>query len=1293
MGVLRTSAAPSDAGREGSKRLFPLSIRTHLTVIAIILTMGPVVIFGLVQARRVRDREIRDASSRYQTMATSIAREIDFFVTDATDNLKLLAGALAEMKHFRTEILEPHVRRVLDTRTIDHIAVMTPSARSIVNMTRDGKLPTGVDYNDRPYLRATIASRAPQLSVRLVGKVSRRPEVFLSVPVLDRRGALKAILVGGLDLTELYKRHLSEPGTAEPLGRTLLLEPSGRAVAASDRTIGEVFASSTDVRIAPHVWESDPRLLTWTDEQGHRMVGASASLATWKWTILRGVPEDDLHETMALPIRRLAYTALWLFLACLILSPLVSRIMAQPIQALKHQARRLADGALGEQVTPLTYVPKELVDLSSSFNTMSAQLARNYREVSAVSVIAKSVCQSLDLHEILEGSLATIADVIALDAAVVFLLEGEELRVAAHLGLSNEFITRADRMRLGEGFAGRVAASGAPLLVEDMWIDPRLRSDAVKKEGLHSLLSVPLSAKGRPVGVLHIFRRGIRRFGEDEVALLTTIGAQIGVAVENAGLYAQATARLKEAEALAEISRQLSSSLDLQMVILTIVRWARELCSSDLAVFAPYDPVRRVATVTAFVGARTEILRNYEIEPGKGVDGVPLETGEPFATDDYVNDPRLSQTSAEVARAEGIVAKLAVPVRSRNQSIGLLWVINRRPIPFTRVHQEVLQKLAAHAAVALENSRLHQEAQDRLQETKTLLSVGQLLTATLDLQEALRRGARELARALHADTAGAYLISPDGQSLQPFAGYHLPKERLPDLRATAIPLDHNRFVQEGFIARRPTFSPDCRHDPRWSDRTGVFSFRALLMVPFIARDEIIGSLFGVWWEQPHALTPRELELADGIGRQLALAVENARLHQASLDRAAALAESEDRYRRLAEGAKDLIFTKDIEGRFTYLNPRVKEILGYRPEELLGKPTIDCIVPRDHELVMESFRRAVRGESPFDVYEIEAIRKDGSTVPLEMAASPIYDAEGRFIGRQVIARDLTERRHLEEEVRERKRLEGVNRFKSQFLANMSHELRTPMNAVLGFSEILRDRRFGPLSEKQARFVNNILVSGRHLLALIEDILDLAKIEAGKMRLHLEQFEVGSFIEEICGVMQLQADAKQQSIQTQVAPGVGACVADRERVHQILLNLLSNAIKFTPDGGQITVTAKRVPGSEFGVPSSGGTTGVAQPGTGNLEPGTPKSRDCVEISVADTGIGISPDDLQRLFQEFEQLEPSYTKRHQGSGLGLALCQRLVELHGGRILASSEGEGRGSTFTFTIPATGPADRLRDA
>ncbi|MGH7411734.1 MAG: sensor histidine kinase, partial [Candidatus Methylomirabilis sp.] len=241
--------------------------------------------------------------------------------------------------------------------------------------------------------------------------------------------------------------------------------------------------------------------------------------------------------------------------------------------------------------------------------------------------------------------------------------------------------------------------------------------------------------------------------------------------------------------------------------------------------------------------------------------------------------------------------------------------------------------------------------------------------------------------------------------------------------------------------------------------------------------------------------------------------------------------------------------------------------------------------------------------------------------------------------------------------------------------------------LGFSEILQDLRFGPLTEKQARFVNNILLSGRHLLALIEDILDLAKIEAGKMRLHLAPFEVRMAIEEVCGIIQHQANAKQQSVTIEVDPDAGFCVADHQRFHQILLNLLHNAIKFTPDGGQITVSARRVHGSPLTVdrPERAGR----EPSAAHRE----RPGDFVEIAVADTGIGLSPDDLPRLFREFEQLETFDTKHHEGTGLGLALCKRLIELHGGRIWASSDGEGRGSTFTFILPAAPLAGGPRDA
>jgi signal transduction histidine kinase len=258
-------------------------------------------------------------------------------------------------------------------------------------------------------------------------------------------------------------------------------------------------------------------------------------------------------------------------------------------------------------------------------------------------------------------------------------------------------------------------------------------------------------------------------------------------------------------------------------------------------------------------------------------------------------------------------------------------------------------------------------------------------------------------------------------------------------------------------------------------------------------------------------------------------------------------------------------------------------------------------------------------------------------------------------------------------------ELASRHKSVFLANMSHELRTPLNSILGFSELLRDPTFGPLIAKQARYVNNIHRSGEHLLALINDLLDLSKVEAGKLDLHPETFSLPDAIKAAFRIIWPQAEAKQQVLELQVADDLPTIRADMLRFKQILCNLLSNAVKFTPAGGIVTVTARRVPSSEFHVPSS-------EPGTWDLEPGTAGVTEFIEIAVADTGIGITAEDLPRLFQEFMQLEAAATKRYEGTGLGLALTRRLVELHGGRIWAESAGQGRGSTFTFALPFAGP-------
>jgi signal transduction histidine kinase len=239
------------------------------------------------------------------------------------------------------------------------------------------------------------------------------------------------------------------------------------------------------------------------------------------------------------------------------------------------------------------------------------------------------------------------------------------------------------------------------------------------------------------------------------------------------------------------------------------------------------------------------------------------------------------------------------------------------------------------------------------------------------------------------------------------------------------------------------------------------------------------------------------------------------------------------------------------------------------------------------------------------------------------------------------------REIENKSRE---LEAANRHKDEFLASMSHELRTPLNAVIGFSEVLLDRMFGDVNAKQEEYLDDILASGRHLLSLINDILDLAKIEAGRMELDLEEFDVAQAIDNAVVLVRERATRKGLILDTRVDHGLGSLRGDQRKVKQILLNLLSNAVKFTGEGGRVEVRGQRLDGQ-------------------------------VEISVSDTGIGIAAEDLDAVFEEFRQVGTDYAKKHEGTGLGLTLSRKFVELHGGRIWVKSQ-PGHGSTFTFTLP-----------
>lgn len=350
---------------------------------------------------------------------------------------------------------------------------------------------------------------------------------------------------------------------------------------------------------------------------------------------------------------------------------------------------------------------------------------------------------------------------------------------------------------------------------------------------------------------------------------------------------------------------------------------------------------------------------------------------------------------------------------------------------------------------------------------------------------------------------------------------------------------------------------------------------------------------------------------------------------------------EDRFRELLEAAPDAIMQVDGEGRILLLNRVTEEMFGYSREELLGQP-VEMLVPTARRGAHVHHRAAYAHQPatrPMGAkLPLEGMRKDGTTFPVEISLSPGGQAPDFHV--TAIIRDVTERKAADERVRALQR---------EFLAGMSHELRTPLHTIIGFSELLAEGVQGPLNEKQKRFVGHIHKDSLHLLELINDILDLSKIESGRLALRPEAFDFATVVKESVATVRGLADSKQLRIETFVTIR-SAIVADRLRVKQILVNLLSNAVKFTPDQGRIIVEA----GAHRGK---------------------------IEVSVSDSGIGIPGSEHASIFDKFHQVGSTTKGVREGTGLGLAITKHLVEQHGGTITVES-APGQGSRFTFTLP-----------
>jgi PAS domain S-box-containing protein len=370
--------------------------------------------------------------------------------------------------------------------------------------------------------------------------------------------------------------------------------------------------------------------------------------------------------------------------------------------------------------------------------------------------------------------------------------------------------------------------------------------------------------------------------------------------------------------------------------------------------------------------------------------------------------------------------------------------------------------------------------------------------------------------------------------------------------------------------------------------------------------------------------------------------------------AAALQRSESRFAKLVQCGALAVMVLSPTGQFLEVNDRWLQMVGLTREQFESRLYARSdVTPAEWWAQDEAATRALNERGVFQPYEKEYLRPDGSRVPVLLGGAALSD--GQWIA---FALDISKQKQLEEfrsrsirlEV-ENKKIQETSRLKSEFLANMSHELRTPLNAIIGFTELLHDGQVRPEMPEYQEFLGDILASGKHLLQLINDILDLSKVEAGKLEFHPERLDLPTLIGEVIAILRTIAAEKRIFIETAIQPDLGELVLDGSRLKQVLYNYVSNAIKFTPQGGRVVIKA--------------GADGAG----------------AFRLEVQDTGIGIAPDDLQRLFSEFQQLSAGAAKNHGGTGLGLALTKRLVEAQGGTVGVISE-PNKGSNFFAVIP-----------
>ena len=901
--------------------------------------------------------------------------------------------------------------------------------------------------------------------------------------------------------------------------------------------------------------------------------------------------------------------------------------------------------------------------------------------------------------------------------AVITRFDGRVLRVVAVQNVTPELRAFLDDNPIAPGrhsASARAALERRTVHILDVQADPEYTLRAREIEPSRTTLAIPMLRAGELLGVILIFRHEVRAFTDTQVALMETFADQAAIAIENARLLnelqaknADLTEALEQQTATSEILRVIGrSQTNVQPVFDTIVANAVSLCGAHQGAVYQFDG--ELVHFVAHANYAPEVLevlgRMYPRLPQPDqVSGRAILSRAVAQIEDMLVDPLYSRDLASAARWR---SQLAVPMLHGSEPIGAIVIARPEPGPFAEGHIELLRTFADQAVIAIENVRLFTELEERNGELKDALeqqtATAELLKvigrSTFDLQPVFEMLAKNAVRLCEAEHGLIWRF--DGGRLHVVATDGLSAEERAFVDRNPVPPGRQSGAARVALERRTIHIEDVRNDPDYTYGVREISaLRTVLAIPMLRANELLG-VITVNRHDVRLFTDSQIALMETFADQAAIAIENARLLTELQARTEALTRSVTELQALGEVSQVLSSTLDLETVLNTIVSRATQIAGtdggsvYEYDEGSEAFHLRATDNLDEEVVAMARHTPVpRGEGvlgrmaatrePVQIADIgadgayhsplrdvllrsgtralmavpllrESVLIGGLTVnkktPGEFSPA-VIELLKTFASQSAVA---IQNARLFREIGDKSRqLELADRHKSEFLANMSHELRTPLNAIIGYSEMLQEDAADLGAEQFTEDLGRINAAGKHLLELINAVLDLSKIEAGRMELYLETFDVAGLVRDIAAVIQPLAGKNANRLEVRCPPETGTMRADLTKVRQALFNLLSNACKFTDRG----------------------TVGLA------VAREAIDGRDFMAFRVSDTGIGMTPEQLTRLFEAFSQADAATTRRYGGTGLGLALSRRLCRMMGGDVTVESVA-GQGSTFTIRLP-----------